>query len=137
MIITGNAALTRGHSNEHHISGPVPLTSHLNLVWTADIAVGHPARSVPGQSLFPVAQTSKLITKCAPVFKTFTPDMFLGNSSCMICHGQSLYNIFVSPTAKNLSSTATGDFSLATSLAMLYPMKFLLPGTTFAALHTG
>ena len=55
------------HSNEPRAFIPVPLTSHSNVLWTADIAVGTPAKSFTGQSLFWVAQTSKLITKCQNV----------------------------------------------------------------------
>ena len=42
--------LTRGHSNERRIFIPDLLTSHLDLVWTADIAVGNPARAFSGRS---------------------------------------------------------------------------------------
>ena len=48
--------LKRGHSNERRIFVPVPLTSDVDVFWTADIVVGTPGRSFSGQSPLRVTQ---------------------------------------------------------------------------------
>ena len=110
--------MKRGHSNERRIFIPEKITFDPvePLVWTADIAVGTPARAFSGQSLLRLTQASKLTTKCAVSIDTSTPDMFLDTSStsctfeCIFYNGTNHYNISLSSTGKDLSSNATADF---------------------------
>jgi hypothetical protein len=107
-------ALNRGHSNERRDFVTVPLTNDMNMVWTGDIEVGTPPQAFPGQLLFRVAQTSKLITKCAVVFDTYTPDIFIPGDSCLNCGANSFYDTSTSSTGKNLNSMPTVNFGVGT-----------------------
>jgi hypothetical protein len=86
----------------------------MNLVWTGDIQVGTPPQTFPGQLLFRVAQTSKLITKYAVVFDTFTPDMFIPGDACMNCDANSFYDTSTSSTGTNLNQVITASFGVGT-----------------------
>ena len=85
-------------------------------MWSAEIAVGTPARAFPGQSLSRVTQTSKLITKCAVSIDLMTPDMYLDTRSskcsyfCFSNSSGNFYDISLSSTGKNLSSTVTANY---------------------------
>jgi Eukaryotic aspartyl protease len=107
-------ALKWGHSNERRGIVSAPLTDDMNLVWTGDITVGTPPQTFRGQLLFRVAQTSKLITKCAVVFDTFTPDMFIPGDACLTCGANSFYDTSTSSTGINLQSMTNVDFSVGT-----------------------
>ena len=102
-------ALKRGDSNERRIFVPTPLKS-ANMLVTADIAVGSPARAYTGQSLFPVEQASKLIKECTVTLDMTTPDMFLSDRSCSNCLGKNRYDISVSSTGTPVRSNTTVNF---------------------------
>ena len=79
------------------------------MVWTLEATVGTPGVSFSSESPFRVAQTSKLITKCAVKMDTFSPDSYVGGVTCQTCSGHNLYDFTLSSTAKDMHKQATLD----------------------------
>ena len=104
---THRLALNRKHSNERRSSNESSLADNSNILWTLDVTVGSPGSVFSGQSPFQVAQTSKLIIKCAVHLDTSTPDMFLCGTSCLTCFEHKRYNITLSSTAKDMKNQTT------------------------------
>src|SRR5258708_24761888 len=58
-------------------------------------------------STIPNSATSKLITKCAVVFDTTIPDMFIPGIDCSNCEGLHTYNLSQSSTGIDLMLNST------------------------------
>ncbi len=99
------------NSNKRRDGATVSLTKYRpntpNTMWYGNISVGTPAAIYTGQSLFRVAQTQKLIAKCAVDFETGSADFFLPGPSCPNCEGHDIYNPAQSSTSKDLGTTTT------------------------------
>ena len=101
-------ASKRRHSkNERRFIASNSLTNLSNSVWTVDVTVGTPGITIPSKSLFQVARTSKLITKCAVQLDSFSSDTWVSGTSCLTCFEHTRYDITRSSTAKDLHNQST------------------------------
>ena len=110
-------ALKRRHSNERRSFQPISTNfmDFSNTLWTVGVNVGTPPVEYNRQSPFRVAQTSKLITKCAVQLDTFSTNIFLCGVSCLTCFEHKRYDPSQSSTSSipaGMEPPATVNFSL-------------------------
>jgi hypothetical protein len=138
--------LKRTHSNESRFSSTnltfstnftQTFTNFSDMVWTLEATVGTPGVSFSSESPFRVAQTSKLITKCAVKMDTFSPAIH--TSVVLLARPALDTTSTILPLVQPLRTCINRPhwtISMVQSLAKLYPIRLVLAAPMLVTMHT-